>query len=73
MQIELEPLRQAPEGPTAAAGAAAGNGDLLNGGSSSAAKVKGSTIDRQELLNMALLVLLYAIQGIPLGLTMGAM
>ncbi len=72
MQIELEPLRQAPEGPAAAAGAAAGGNDL-GSGSSAAAKAKGSTIDRAELLNMALLVLLYAIQGIPLGLTMGTM
>lgn len=30
-------------------------------------------ISAQEWGNMALLVLLYAMQGIPLGLTMGAM
>jgi hypothetical protein len=33
----------------------------------------GGTIDRAEFMNMALLVLLYAVQGIPLGLTFGAM
>lgn len=64
---------QAEPGTGTAAQAAAEQPPRLHGHHHHKHEKEHGRISAQEWGNMALLVLLYAMQGIPLGLTMGAM